>query len=177
MTKVLFIINHRSWNILLKGLVYIQFFNQALAHTLLFLFLFCFAGFLENTYSISNKLNNWFSLEFAYSDNKFLEVSFLHIIYEFHVIKLNVIKHALNCVSWNSLKKYCNSVSFLLHAIPIVSCMEIIVFLCTIQYFSINRNLYAHIYVVISCIQIKGKRIWFTHNNRKKFINIAGHLF
>ena len=34
----------------------------------------------------------------------FLEVSFLHILYEFHEIKLNVMKYELNCVSWNSPK-------------------------------------------------------------------------
>ena len=33
-----------------------------------------------------------------------VEVSFLHILYEFHEIKLNVIKYTLNCISWNSLK-------------------------------------------------------------------------
>ena len=34
------------------------------------------------------------------------EVSFLHILYEFHEINLNVMKYTLNCASWNSSKKY-----------------------------------------------------------------------
>ena len=38
-------------------------------------------------------------------------VSFLHILYEFYEIKLNVMKSTLNCVSWNSLKKIFHSVS------------------------------------------------------------------
>ena len=29
--------------------------------------------------------------------------TFSHILHEFHEIKLNVMKYALNCVSWNSL--------------------------------------------------------------------------
>ena len=46
-----------SANILLKALVYIQFFNQGLTHTLLFYLISGFVVFLENMYSISNKLN------------------------------------------------------------------------------------------------------------------------
>ena len=34
-----------------------------------------------------------------------------HILHEFHEIKLNLIKYALNCVSWNSLKEIFHSVS------------------------------------------------------------------
>ena len=40
-----------------------------------------------------------------------VEVSFLHSLYEFHEIKLNVMKYTLNCVSWNSLKEIFHSVS------------------------------------------------------------------
>ena len=36
----------------------------------------------------------------------FVEVSFLHILYKFHEIKLNVMKCELNCASWNSLERY-----------------------------------------------------------------------
>ena len=38
------------------------------------------------------------------------EVSFLHILYEFHEIKLNVMKYTLNCVSWNSMKEIFHSI-------------------------------------------------------------------
>ena len=34
-----------------------------------------------------------------------------HILHEFHEIKLNVMKYALNSVSWNSLKEISHSVS------------------------------------------------------------------
>ena len=37
--------------------------------------------------------------------------SFLHILYEFHEIKLNVMKYTLNRVSGNSLKEIFHSVS------------------------------------------------------------------
>ena len=40
-----------------------------------------------------------------------MEVSFLHMLYEFYEIKLNVMKYASNCVSWNSLKNIFYSVS------------------------------------------------------------------
>ena len=40
-----------------------------------------------------------------------VEVSFLHILYEFYEIKLNVMKYTLNCISWNSLKEIFHSVS------------------------------------------------------------------
>ena len=36
---------------------------------------------------------------------------FLHILHEFHEIKLNVMKYALNCVSWNSPKEIFYSAS------------------------------------------------------------------
>ena len=36
---------------------------------------------------------------------QFVKDSFLHNLNEFHEIKLNVMKYALNCVSWDSLKK------------------------------------------------------------------------
>ena len=41
----------------------------------------------------------------------FVKDSFLHILHEFHEIKLNVMSYALNCVSWNSLKEIFHSVS------------------------------------------------------------------
>ena len=40
-----------------------------------------------------------------------VEVFFLHILYEFHQIKFNVMKYTLNCVLWNSLKEIFHSVS------------------------------------------------------------------
>ena len=40
-----------------------------------------------------------------------VEVSFLHVLYEFHEIKLSVMKYTLNCVSRNSLKEMFHSVS------------------------------------------------------------------
>ena len=52
-----------SANILLKAL-YLPFFNGALTLALLFLFAFCFVVFLENIYSISNKLNTYLFFEF-----------------------------------------------------------------------------------------------------------------
>ena len=42
---------------LLKALVHRRFFNQGVAFTLLFLFIFCFVVFLEKIHSISHKLN------------------------------------------------------------------------------------------------------------------------
>ena len=40
-----------------------------------------------------------------------VDVSFLHILYEFYEIKLKVMKYTLNCVSWNILKEIFHSVS------------------------------------------------------------------
>ena len=53
-----------------------------------FLFVFCFVVFLE----IQHLILFW-------------------IHFEFHEIKLNAMKYALNCVSWNSLKELFHSVS------------------------------------------------------------------
>ena len=40
-----------------------------------------------------------------------VEVFVLHVLYQFHEIKLNVMKYTLNCISWNSLKEIFHSVS------------------------------------------------------------------
>ena len=40
-----------------------------------------------------------------------VEVSIFHVLYQFHEIKLNVMKYTLNYVSWNSLKEIFHSVS------------------------------------------------------------------
>ena len=100
-----------STNILLKALVYIQFFNHGLTHTLLFHFGFFFVVFLQNMCSISNKLNTWFSFVFIFFPIIVGGGFFLHILYEFYETKLNVMKYTLNRVSWNSLKEIFHSVS------------------------------------------------------------------
>ena len=85
-----------SANILLKVVVYLRFFNHGLTYTLIFLFAFCIVVILENMYSVDNKLNTWFSLEFEFMFLVFVvEVSFLRILHEFHEIKLNIMKYGL----------------------------------------------------------------------------------
>ena len=81
-----------SANILLKALVYIQFFNQGLTHTLLFYLISGFVVFLENMYSISNKLNTWFSFRFI-----FLMIVLWGFFFTYFI-----------CISWNQTK--CNEI-------------------------------------------------------------------
>ena len=52
-----------------------------------------------------NSFLNSFSLQ------QFVKDSFLHNLHEFHEIKLNVMKCALNFVSWNRLNEIFHSVS------------------------------------------------------------------
>ena len=95
---------------ILKALVCRRFFNQGLTFAFLFPFVFCFAVFLENMYSISNKLNTKLFFEFILL-TIVCQGFFFTYLHEFLEIKINVMKYALNCVSWNSLKELFHSVS------------------------------------------------------------------
>ena len=60
--------------------------------------MFFFVVFLEKIYSVSHKLITELFLEFILLAAA-REGFFFTCLHEFHEIKLNVMKHALNCVS------------------------------------------------------------------------------